>query len=199
MLWFDPYRAQQTVSGQQIKICEWREQKLWLSSKEQRVNEEEVCRIQLIPPPSLPPPINTITLTRSLGETITCAVGRNTDSLLYDLCHVCFYTHNNLYWANVGNRPLSRQSQIPVNQTVCVSWVSHEILESWYQDGNTMGLHESMEPHISRKEKRTVRDKRDGLLNVTIFSKIDRATDKVSKLEVWCQWNLKRGIHRVKL
>lgn len=47
-----------------------------------------------------------------------------------------------------------------------------------------MGLHESMEPHISRKEKRTVRDKRDGLLNVTIFSKIDRAIDKVSKLEV---------------
>lgn len=117
--------------------------------------------------------------------------------------HICFYTQINYSVQVVGaiSCPEGPKYQ-PIR--LVASWISHGIVESWSQDGETVGRqlrkHCSMEPHTSRKEKRALRDKRKSWpFNCDCISaKIYRTI--ASKLEVWYHWNLKsKKICRVKL
>lgn len=118
-------------------------------------------------------------------------------------CHVCFYTQIKYTVQVVGviSSPESPKYQ-PIRMVA--RWVSHGIVESWSQDGETVGLqltnHYIMEPHTSRKEKRALRDKKK-----TWPFNCDSTSAKIyrtvaSKSEVWYQWTLKRKkMCRVKL
>lgn len=118
-------------------------------------------------------------------------------------CRVCFYTQINYTVQVVGviSCPESPKQQ-PVR--LVAKWISHGLVQSWSQDGETVGLqlrkHYSTEPCTSKEEERALRNKirswsfNCGCISAKIYRKI------ASKLEVWYHWNLKsKRICRVKL
>lgn len=135
VLWYDPCKAQQTVSGHQIQIHELRKQKLWLSLEGQREwwgSGQDPARHLPTPCPRLG--INTVSLSRSLGETIIWAVRRNTDGLHYDFLSCLLLHSNKIYSASGGSHLLPRESQIPANQNgskMGISWDSGIMVSGW--------------------------------------------------------------------
>lgn len=132
-----------------------------------------------------------VSLSISLGKTITWAVSTNTGGLRYGFCHICFYTQMIpcKWWES---SPVQSSKYQPVR--LVASWISHGVMEPWSWDGESVRLqlrkHYSVEPHINRKEKRALRLKRKSWpLNCDCISaKIYRIA---SKLKVWHHWNLK--------